>query len=151
MAFLSSPGSNNEVDTASIQVSTAITLVNTVSSPDNTANLNDATVYAFLENQPNGSQWVHEDLEQIHEDDLKEMDLKWQLALLSMRARMECISPRNQESRPRNQDGSRKTVIVEDTSSKAMVAIDGTGFDWSYMTNDEVPTNMALMAFSDSE
>nr|GEW39126.1 hypothetical protein [Tanacetum cinerariifolium] len=30
---------------------------------------------------------VHEDLEQIHEDDLEEIDLKWQLALLSMRAR----------------------------------------------------------------
>ncbi|GJY26417.1 ribonuclease H-like domain-containing protein [Tanacetum coccineum] len=38
-------------------------------------------------NHPNGSQLVHEDLEQIHEDDLEEMDLKWQLALLSMRAR----------------------------------------------------------------
>nr|GEX00917.1 hypothetical protein [Tanacetum cinerariifolium] len=35
--------------------------------------------------------------------------------------------PRNQESRPRNQDSSRKTVIVEDTSFKAMVAIDGAG------------------------
>nr|GEV76605.1 hypothetical protein [Tanacetum cinerariifolium] len=64
---------------------------------------------------------------------------------------MECRSPRNQESRPRNQDSSRKTVIVEDTSSKAMVAIDGAGFDWSYMADDEVPTNMALMAFSNSE
>nr|GEY17945.1 ribonuclease H-like domain-containing protein [Tanacetum cinerariifolium] len=47
----------------------------------------DATMYDFLANQPNGSQLVHEDLEQIHEDDLEEMDLKWQLALLSMRAR----------------------------------------------------------------
>nr|GEU60073.1 hypothetical protein [Tanacetum cinerariifolium] len=47
---------------------------------------------------------------------------------------------------------SRKTVNVEDTSSKAMVAIDGACFDWSYMDDDdEVPTNMALMAFSDSE
>nr|GEV15480.1 hypothetical protein [Tanacetum cinerariifolium] len=52
---------------------------------------------------------------------------------------------------PRNQDSSRKTVNVEDTSSKAMVAIDGAGFDWSYMANDEAPTNMALMAFSDSK
>nr|GEX38275.1 ribonuclease H-like domain-containing protein [Tanacetum cinerariifolium] len=51
----------------------------------------------------------------------------------------------------KNQDSSRKTVNVEDTSSKAMVAIDGTGFDWSYMDDDEVPTNMALMAFSDSK
>nr|GEZ81903.1 hypothetical protein [Tanacetum cinerariifolium] len=58
-------------------------------------------------------------------------------------------SLRNQESMPRNQDSSRKTVNVEDTSSKAMVAINGAGFDWSYMADDEVPTNMALMAFSD--
>nr|GFB07527.1 hypothetical protein [Tanacetum cinerariifolium] len=39
----------------------------------------------------------------------------------------------------------------DDTSSKAMVAIDEAGFDWSYMDDDEVPTNMELMAFSDSE
>ncbi|GJV31449.1 putative ribonuclease H-like domain-containing protein [Tanacetum coccineum] len=52
-----------------------------------TTNLNDATVYAFLANQPNESQLVHEDLEQIHQDDLEEMDLKWQLALMSMRTR----------------------------------------------------------------
>ncbi|GKA87026.1 putative ribonuclease H-like domain-containing protein [Tanacetum coccineum] len=50
-----------------------------------------------------------------------------------------------------NQDSSRKTVNVEETSSKAMVAIDGAAFDWSYMTDDEVPTNMTLIAFSDSE
>nr|GEX87248.1 hypothetical protein [Tanacetum cinerariifolium] len=81
-----------------------------------------------------------DDLEQIHEDDLKEIDLKWQLALLSMRAR-----------RSSNQDNLRKTVNVKDTSSKAMVAIDGAGFDWSYIADDEVPTNMALMAFSGSE
>nr|GEW95349.1 retrovirus-related Pol polyprotein from transposon TNT 1-94 [Tanacetum cinerariifolium] len=148
MAFLSTPGSTNEVDTSSIQVSTVSTPVSTVSSPDNTANISDANVYAFLANQPNGSQLVHADLEQIHEDDLEEMDLKYLLALLSMRARR---SSRNQESMLRNQDRSRKTVIVEDTSSKAMVAIDEACFDWSYMADDEVPTNMTLMGFSDLE
>nr|GEU45251.1 hypothetical protein [Tanacetum cinerariifolium] len=128
------------------------------------------------------------DLEKIYEDDLEEIYLKWQLALLSMRARRyfhrtgkkitingsdtagydktniecfnchkmghfgrECRSPRSQESRPRNQDSLRKTVIVKDTSSKAMVAIDGACFYWSYMADNEVPTNMALMAFSDSK
>ncbi|GJS90657.1 putative ribonuclease H-like domain-containing protein [Tanacetum coccineum] len=70
------------------------------------------------------------------------------LALLSMRARR---GPRNQDNRNRNQDSSRRTVNVEETSSKAMVAIDGAGFDWSFMADEEVPTNMALMAFSDSE
>ncbi|GJT64136.1 putative ribonuclease H-like domain-containing protein [Tanacetum coccineum] len=188
MAFVSSPSSTNEVNTANIQVSTASTPITTASLNDNTANLSDATVYAFLANQPNGSQLVHEDLEQIHKDDLEEMDLKWQLALLSMRARRyyqrtskkitingsdiagydktkvecfnchkmgyftrECRSTRHQESRPKNQDNSRKTVNVEETSSKAIVAIDGAGFDWSFMEDEEVPTNMDLMAFSDSE
>ncbi|GJS15153.1 ribonuclease H-like domain-containing protein [Tanacetum coccineum] len=63
----------------------------------------------------------------------------------------ECRGPRNQDNRNRNQDSSRRTVNVEETSSKAMVAIDGAGFDWSFMADEEVPTNMALMAFSDSE
>ncbi|GKC29785.1 ribonuclease H-like domain-containing protein, partial [Tanacetum coccineum] len=46
-----------------------------------------ATVYAFLSTQPQGSQQVHEDLEQLHDDDLEEIDLKWNMALLSMKAR----------------------------------------------------------------
>ncbi|GKC69486.1 hypothetical protein Tco_1115369, partial [Tanacetum coccineum] len=72
MAFVSSPSSTNEVNTT-YGVSTA--------------NLSDAIVYVFLANQPNESQLVHEDLKQIHKDDLEEIDLKWQLALLSMRTR----------------------------------------------------------------
>ncbi|GJY69343.1 ribonuclease H-like domain-containing protein [Tanacetum coccineum] len=146
-----------EVNTANIQVSPASSQVSTASTQVSTANLSDATIYAFLANQPNGSQLVHEDLEQIHEDDLEEMDLKWQLALLSMRTKRlghfarECRGPRNQDSRNWNQDSSRRIVNVEETSSKAMLAIDGAGFDWSYMADDEVPTNMALMAFLDSE
>ncbi|GJV42339.1 hypothetical protein Tco_1420779 [Tanacetum coccineum] len=72
MALVSSPNSTNEVNTVNVQVSTTNSLVSTVDTLDSTANLSDATVYAFLANQPNGSQLVHEDLEQIHEDDLEE-------------------------------------------------------------------------------
>ncbi|GKA59841.1 hypothetical protein Tco_0759154 [Tanacetum coccineum] len=39
----------------------------------------------------------------------------------------------------------------KESSSKAMLAIDGTGFDWSYMADEEASTNFALMAFSDSK
>ncbi|GKB48299.1 hypothetical protein Tco_0899052 [Tanacetum coccineum] len=118
MAFVSSPSSTNEVNTAyGVSI----------------ANLSDDTIYAFFASQPNGSQLVYEDLEQIHKDDIEEMYLKWQLALLSMRQEghfaRECRGPRNQDSRNRNQDSSRRTINVEETSSKVMVAIDGTGFD----------------------
>ncbi|GJV10432.1 hypothetical protein Tco_1351973, partial [Tanacetum coccineum] len=61
MAFVSSPSSTNEVNTAygastnNIQVSTTSTQVSTASTQVSTDNLSDATVYAFLANQPNGS------------------------------------------------------------------------------------------------
>nr|GEY54462.1 hypothetical protein [Tanacetum cinerariifolium] len=88
MAFVSSPSFNstNEVLTT-YGVSTASTQSSTASTQVSTTNLSDATVYAFLSNQSNRSQLVHEDLEQIYKDDIEEIDLKWQLALLSMRAK----------------------------------------------------------------
>nr|GEZ58273.1 putative ribonuclease H-like domain-containing protein [Tanacetum cinerariifolium] len=63
----------------------------------------------------------------------------------------ECRGPRNQDSKNMYQDSSRRTVNVKETPPKAMVAIDGVGFDWSFMAYNEVPTNMALMAFSDTK
>ncbi|GJV78397.1 ribonuclease H-like domain-containing protein [Tanacetum coccineum] len=144
-------------------------MISTGSTLDNTANLSDAIIYAFLANQPDGSQLVHEDQNKIPEEDLEEMDLKkitingsdtagydkskveyFNCHKMRHIAR-ECRGPRNQESRARNQDSSRRTVNVEETASKAMVAIDGAGFNWSYMADEEVLTNLALMDFSDSE
>nr|GEV44169.1 reverse transcriptase domain-containing protein [Tanacetum cinerariifolium] len=95
MAFVSSSSNNsnssNGVNTAQ-GVNTA-NGVNTTSSQVNATsllnidNLSDAVIYAFLASQPNSTHLVNEDLEQIHLDDLKEMDLKWQIAMLTMRAR----------------------------------------------------------------
>nr|GEX28663.1 hypothetical protein [Tanacetum cinerariifolium] len=50
-------------------------------------NLSDAVICAFLASHPNSTHLVNEDLEQIHPVDLEEMDLKWQMAMLTMRAR----------------------------------------------------------------
>ncbi|GKA38154.1 hypothetical protein Tco_0730705 [Tanacetum coccineum] len=44
-------------------------------------------ITAKIPDNPNGSNLLHQDLEKIHEDDLEAMDLKWQLSLLSMRAK----------------------------------------------------------------
>ncbi|GJY00164.1 putative ribonuclease H-like domain-containing protein [Tanacetum coccineum] len=151
VAFVSTPNSSNEDNTANVQVNTVSTNVSTASTNDSTACLSDATIYAFLANQPNRSQVVHEDLKQIHEDDLKEMDLKWQLALLKCfnchkmgHFARACKGHRNQESMPRNQESSKRTVNVEDTSSKAMVVFDGAGFDWSFMADEESSTQLGL-------
>ncbi|GKD56823.1 putative ribonuclease H-like domain-containing protein, partial [Tanacetum coccineum] len=53
----------------------------------NIDNLSDAVICAFFASQPNSPQLVHEDLQQIHPDDIEEMDLRWQMAMLTMRAR----------------------------------------------------------------
>ncbi|GJW44643.1 hypothetical protein Tco_0073442 [Tanacetum coccineum] len=89
LAFLTTTGASsiNNINTINPEVSTGTTKVNTASTETSTASFSDATVYAFLSTQPQGSQLVHEDLEQLHDDDLEEMDLKWNMALLSMRAR----------------------------------------------------------------
>nr|GEU65181.1 hypothetical protein [Tanacetum cinerariifolium] len=49
-------------------------------------NLSDAVICAFFTRQPNSPQLDNEDLQQVHPDDLKEMDLRWQMAMLTMRA-----------------------------------------------------------------
>ncbi|GKF09722.1 ribonuclease H-like domain-containing protein [Tanacetum coccineum] len=111
--------------------------------------------------------------QQIYEDDLEAMELRWQLYILSMRAKRyyqrtgkkifindndtagydkskvecfnchkmghfsrECKAPRSKEGQFRNQDNTKKQGNNEDTSSKAMLAIDGVGFDWSDMAEE---------------
>ncbi|GKA86446.1 hypothetical protein Tco_0808157, partial [Tanacetum coccineum] len=156
LAFLttSSTSSINNINTVNLEVSTGTSKVNTASTETSTSSFSDATVYAFLSTQPQGSQLVHEDLEQLHDDDLEEMDLKWNMALLSMRARKFY----QRTGKKIIVDGSStagydksKAVRIEDASEKAMCAIDGAGFDWSDMAEDEIQANMALMTFTDSE
>ncbi|GKA97161.1 putative ribonuclease H-like domain-containing protein [Tanacetum coccineum] len=168
--------STNDVNTTkpAYEVSTVSSNVNTASPQVSTASFSDNAMYAFMVKNPNDSNFLHQNLEQIHEDDLEAMDLKWQLSLLSMRAKryfqktgkkifinandtagydksnVECFNchkmghfsweyraPRNKDGQFRNQDNTRKHGNNEDTSSKAMLAIDGVGFDWSDMAEEQ--------------
>ncbi|GJX28140.1 putative ribonuclease H-like domain-containing protein [Tanacetum coccineum] len=90
MAFVSSSNNNtsntNEAVNTAHEVCTASTQVNDTYST-NIDNLSDVVIYAFFASQPNSPQLVHEDLQQIHPDDMEEMDLRWQMAMLTMRAR----------------------------------------------------------------
>ncbi|GJX30733.1 retrovirus-related pol polyprotein from transposon TNT 1-94 [Tanacetum coccineum] len=57
------------------------------SNSTNTDSMSDVMIYSFFANQSNSLQLDNEDLQQIDADDLEEMDLKWQMATLTMRAR----------------------------------------------------------------
>ncbi|GKA26155.1 ribonuclease H-like domain-containing protein [Tanacetum coccineum] len=90
MAFVSSSNNNtnstNEAVNTAHGVSTASTQVNAANFT-NIDNLSDAVICSFFASQPNSPQLTHEDLQQIHPDNIEEMDLRWQMAMLTMRAR----------------------------------------------------------------
>ncbi|GJU20790.1 ribonuclease H-like domain-containing protein [Tanacetum coccineum] len=88
VAFVSSnstSSTNGAVNTAhgATTASTQATAVNSTTID----NLSDAVICAFFASQPNSPQLDNEDLQQINLDDLEEMDLRWQMAMLTMRAR----------------------------------------------------------------
>ncbi|GJW02840.1 putative ribonuclease H-like domain-containing protein [Tanacetum coccineum] len=88
VAFVSSniTSSTNEAVKTAHGVSAANSKNNASTLP-NVDSLSDAVIYSFFASQSNSSQLDNEDLKQIDPDDLEEMDLKWQMAMLTMRAR----------------------------------------------------------------
>nr|GFA20475.1 hypothetical protein [Tanacetum cinerariifolium] len=83
VAFVSSDSTNstNEVSTA-YGVST---FSGHNSQKEGSSSYTDDLMYSFFSNQSNGPQLDHEDLEQVDEFDLEELDLKWQVAMISTR------------------------------------------------------------------
>nr|GEV75468.1 hypothetical protein [Tanacetum cinerariifolium] len=75
----------NESVSAVASVSAASTKV-PVSSLPNVDNLSDVVINSFFASQSNSPQLDNDDLKQIDADDLEEMDLKWQMAMLTMQA-----------------------------------------------------------------
>ncbi|GJY31727.1 hypothetical protein Tco_0415222 [Tanacetum coccineum] len=100
-------------------------------------------------------------LQQINPDDPEEIDLRWNIAMLTMRARRflkntgrkldmankERIgAPKNQDNR--NREPTRRTMPVKETTSNALVSqCDGFGYDWSDQAEEGL-TNFALIDYS---
>nr|GEV54823.1 hypothetical protein [Tanacetum cinerariifolium] len=76
---------NGAVNTAH-GATTATTQATTINSTT-IDSLSNVVICPFYASQPNSSQLDNEDLEQIHPDDLEEINLRWQMAMLTMRAR----------------------------------------------------------------
>nr|GEU95078.1 ribonuclease H-like domain-containing protein [Tanacetum cinerariifolium] len=84
MAFISSAkysSGKGEVNTASIP--TASTHVSPASTDVAAASISLDTICAYIASQSNGSQIKYKDINQIDEDDIEEIDIKWNMALLT--------------------------------------------------------------------
>ncbi|GJX60352.1 putative ribonuclease H-like domain-containing protein [Tanacetum coccineum] len=153
VAFVSSENtsSTNEAVNTAHEVSTASSQGQSSSST-----YADDVMFSFFAKQSNSLKLDNEDLEQIDTDDLEEMDLKWQVAMLTMRVECynchrrghfnrECRVPRNQGYR--NGDAPRRVVPVE-TPANALVVQDGIGgYDWVFQAEEGI-INFALMAYT---
>ncbi|GJS59545.1 hypothetical protein Tco_0654329 [Tanacetum coccineum] len=154
VAFVSNNTNNNNITNEADNTTYGVSTAHTQSSPTSGDNLSDAVICAFLASQPNSPQMSREDLEQIDPDDLEEMDLQWEMAMLTIRARR--FIKRTGKQFPRNHDNkgrenNTRTIIVETPTQNALIAQDGIGgYDWSYQAKEEQPTNYALMAFTSS-
>ncbi|GKF23341.1 ribonuclease H-like domain-containing protein, partial [Tanacetum coccineum] len=88
VAFLSSSSINSATRTVN-----TVQGINTTSTRDATdglttaENLSNAMIYSFFAIEPSIPQLDNKDLQQIDPDDLEEMDLRWNIAMLTMRAK----------------------------------------------------------------
>nr|GEY24411.1 xylulose kinase-1 [Tanacetum cinerariifolium] len=161
VAFVSSdsPNSTNEVSTAYDGSTSSIHN----SQKEGSSSYTDDLMYSFA-NQSSGPQLDHEDLEQVDEFDIKDMDLKWQVAMISTRLKKfykrqgeSCIlMPRNLLALTRENlrnigykardNGKRPT---KEDEHKAMVTVNREGVDWTGHAKDETE-DYALMAYNSS-
>nr|GEY79046.1 reverse transcriptase domain-containing protein [Tanacetum cinerariifolium] len=127
-----------------------------VSSHLNIDSLSNAIIFSFFASQSTSPSIDNEDLKQIDVDDLEKIDLRWQMAMLTMRARRkghfarECRSPKDNR-RTVATEPQRRHVPVETSTLNALVSqCDGIrSYDWSYQAEEE-PAKFALMAIPSS-
>nr|GEZ87431.1 putative ribonuclease H-like domain-containing protein [Tanacetum cinerariifolium] len=87
IAFVSSNNTDSTNESVNIVPSAfAASSKAPVSTLLNVDSLSDVVIYSIFASQSNSPQLDNEDLKQIDADDLEEIDLKWQMAMLTMKA-----------------------------------------------------------------
>ncbi|GJR28728.1 hypothetical protein Tco_1104960 [Tanacetum coccineum] len=120
------------------QNSQNVTFVSNNTNNTNNTNKADDTAHGV------STTHTQKDLEQFHPDDLEEMDLQWEMAMLTIKARRFI----KRTGRKLDINGQR---VVETPTHNALITHNGIGgYDWSYQAEEEQPTNHALMAFTSS-
>nr|GEV00463.1 hypothetical protein [Tanacetum cinerariifolium] len=88
LAFMSSSNTDSTTDLVSAIARVSVVCAKlSMSSLPNVDSLSNAVIYSFFTSQSTSPQLENEDLKQIDVDDLEEMDLRWQMAMLTMRAK----------------------------------------------------------------
>nr|GEZ23998.1 hypothetical protein [Tanacetum cinerariifolium] len=88
LAFVSSSNTDSTTDSVSAATSVfAVCAQLPVYSHPNIDSFSNVVIFSFFASQSTSPQLDNEDLKQIDVDDLEEMDLRWQMAMLTMRAR----------------------------------------------------------------
>ncbi|GJW91809.1 ribonuclease H-like domain-containing protein [Tanacetum coccineum] len=88
VAFLSSSSTNSA--TRTVNTAHGVNIASTQGAANSSTiveNLSDVVIYSFFASQPSISQLDNEDLQEIYPDDLEEVDLRWDIAMLTMRVR----------------------------------------------------------------
>nr|GFA72416.1 hypothetical protein [Tanacetum cinerariifolium] len=86
--FVSTTPADSTNDSVSAAVNVyAVGAKLSASTLPNVDSLSNVVIYSFFASQSSSPQLDNEDLKQIDADDLEEMDLKWQMAMLTMKAR----------------------------------------------------------------
>nr|GFB68988.1 hypothetical protein [Tanacetum cinerariifolium] len=107
------PSSNIDITTEPVSAAASVSAVCAkmpVSPLLNVDSLSNDVIYSFFASQTSSLHLDNEDLKQIDDDDLEEMDLKWQMAMLTIRAR------RFLQRTGRNLRANRSTSMVFDMS-----------------------------------
>nr|GEX62935.1 reverse transcriptase domain-containing protein [Tanacetum cinerariifolium] len=147
--YLQEADSINDSVSAAVSVS-AVGAKLSASTLPNVDSLSNAVIYSFFASQSSSPQLDNEDLKQIDVDDLEEMDLKWQMAMLTMRTRNFLQKTRRNlgVNGPTSMGFDMAKVECYNCHRKGRFARE-CSYDWSYQAEEE-PTKFALMAFSSS-